>query len=264
MAASKTIDAGERPELKWMKKGALRIDARYQREVSTKRGQALVGKLVEGWRWAHCLPLVITNNFDGTYNVIDGQHRLSAALERDDINELPCYIIATETLQDEAEAFVAYNRDRVQLTPLAVYHAMVAAKDPQAIAIAKACRDAGVVVLKTPTMVDLAAANEAQCIGAFRSIERRHGGGHLGRCLKILVSAWPGEQGSLRAPLVHGVAELVKTNAALKDGAIIAALGERDPEQWLDRARGRRAEHNNRTVLAFAADLLKLLVKKAA
>lgn len=90
------------------------------------------------------------------------------------------------------------------------------------------------------------------------------GGGHLARCLKILVAAWPGDATALRAPLVHGVAEQLKAHAALKDADVIAALGDRAPEEWLDRARGARLEHNGRTVLALAADLHTRLVKKAA
>ncbi len=170
-------DAGARPTLRWIGKMHLRIDARYQRDVSTKRGQALVRKIAAEWRWAHCLPLVVTDNFDGTFNVIDGQHRLSAADARPDIAELPCYVIPTETLQDEAQAFVAYNRDRVQLTPLAVYHALVAARDAGAQVIADACKAARVVVLKQPKMLDECAFNEAQCIGALRAVVRAWGGG---------------------------------------------------------------------------------------
>lgn len=257
-------DAGERPVLQWIAKQHLRIDARYQRDVSTRRGQALVKKIAAEWRWAHCLPLVVTNNFDGTFNVIDGQHRLSAAGARPDIAALPCYIIATETLQDEAQAFVAYNRDRVQLTALAVYHALVAAKDPTAVGVAKACREAGVVVLVTPKILDACDNNEAQCIGALRTIERRYGGGHLSRLLKLLVLAWPNAAGGLRAPLVHGMALLLKDQPALSDAAIIAALAERDPETWVNRARHTRLEHAGKTAVAFMTDLQKLLVKRAA
>lgn len=262
--ARKYPDAGARPTLRWIGKMHLRIDARYQRDVSTKRGQALVRKIAAEWRWAHCLPLVVTDNFDGTFNVIDGQHRLFAADARPDIAELPCYVIPTETLQDEAQAFVAYNRDRVQLTPLAVYHALVAARDAGAQVIADACKAARVVVLKQPKMLDECAFNEAQCIGALRAVVRAWGGDHLARTLKILTAAWPDGEGGLRAPLVHAVAALLEAAPDVADAAIAAILAERAPDDWHDRAVAARHDFNGRSRLALVDALQKRLRKKAA
>jgi hypothetical protein len=257
------VDPGPKPALKWISKRDLKIDARYQRALAGRRSQALIERLIVQWRWAHCLPLVITDNCDGTFNVIDGQHRLAAAQRRDDIATLPCYLIETDTLQDEAVAFVAFNRDRVQMTGLAVYHASVAARDPHALEVAAACKAAGVIVLRAPKMVDVCEPGELQCVGALRTIVRAHGGGHLGRCLKILTTAWRDQPGAMRSALVNALALAVSRAPKVKDKPFAALLGEQDPEALYERARLNRHGFNGRTVEALAADIGKRFIAKA-
>lgn len=261
---NRQADPGPKPTLKWISKRDLRIDARYQRELASRRSQALIGRLVASWRWAHCLPLVITDNCDGTFNVIDGQHRLAAAARRDDVTALPCYLIETDTLQDEAAAFVACNRDRVQMTSLAVYHASVAARDPQALEIAAACKSAGVTLLRTPKMLDVCAAGETQCIGAMRSVVSKLGGGHLGRSLKLISMAWPGGGTALRAPIVHAVALFLSRAPNTNDKALAQVLGRTSADVLYERARANRLDHKGRTVEALAADIEKRFARKVA
>jgi len=48
------------------------------------------------------------------------------------------------------KSFVGHNRDRINVTGMQVYYAMLAALDPHALAIQRVCKLAGIKLLKVP------------------------------------------------------------------------------------------------------------------
>ncbi|MDE2577924.1 MAG: hypothetical protein KGL46_03880 [Hyphomicrobiales bacterium] len=126
--------------------GDLQVDERYQRSLS-RASLRLIEKVVAGWDWRRFKPPVVVKTSDG-YHVIDGQHTAIAAVTHGGIPKIPVLVIAAESIEDRAKAFVGHNRDRVNVTPHQIFHAAIAAGDEEALTIQQVCERAGVRVLR--------------------------------------------------------------------------------------------------------------------
>lgn len=100
--------AGDVGRLVWIDKTLLKVNHDYQRENIAKER---VLKIAKNWMWPACGVLVVAKKDDGLF-VVDGQHRLLAAMKRSDCNELPCIVFDLEELSDEAKAFLEINTNR--------------------------------------------------------------------------------------------------------------------------------------------------------
>jgi hypothetical protein len=112
-------------------KSLLNIDPLYQRERNDPR----VLTLAREWSWVSCCAINVSERPDGTFWVLDGQHRVLAAQRRDDIEDLDCMVFEIDDLAKEAGAFVQTNVNR---RPLYVYeklNAMALSGDPTAMAV---------------------------------------------------------------------------------------------------------------------------------
>lgn len=86
-------------------KGELWIDDRYQRDLSPLR----VKELGRHWSWIACGAIIVAARRSGGWYVIDGQHRVAAALRRSDITNLPCLVFDTVEIIEEAIGFLQAN-----------------------------------------------------------------------------------------------------------------------------------------------------------
>lgn len=69
--------------------------------------------------------LTVIEQKDGTLFVADGGTRLSAALMRKDIKEVPCYVFTGLTRKQEADVFMRINQNRRKLQTEQLQHAEV-------------------------------------------------------------------------------------------------------------------------------------------
>lgn len=133
-------------QLMYLDKLTLRIHQSYQRD-------AILSKILEfssEWSWVGAG--VITVGYrDGTYWVIDGQHRVEAAKRRDDIRALPCIVFNTQDIKQEARAFLIKNGRRKPVTALGKYKAMIVSGDKTAGFVSGVFEEIGIKVKKTPT-----------------------------------------------------------------------------------------------------------------
>ena len=106
----------------------LLVDHTYQRSLSDSR----VGALTRDWVWEAVGVLAVAQRENGQYYVMDGQHRLAAALRRADVSTLPCLVF---TDANEAKLFIQLNTHRKPPTMLQTFRARVHAEDPVAVAI---------------------------------------------------------------------------------------------------------------------------------
>lgn len=109
-------------------KGDILIDEDYQRDANG--GKIL--SLARSWSWIACGAIIIGKR-DGKFWAIDGQHRLLAAMKRDDIKEMPCIVFPTNSQREEAQGFLDGNGNRRPVGAVAKFHAMVVAGDETAI-----------------------------------------------------------------------------------------------------------------------------------
>ena len=105
--ALQVANDGEPGELLYLNKNILEIDHSYQRNAKNAR----VLKLARRWNWLSCGVLTVAKR-SGRYYVVDGQHRLMAALKRADIDQLPCLVFESSEMREEAVAFRDANKER--------------------------------------------------------------------------------------------------------------------------------------------------------
>lgn len=196
---------GPKPELRWIDKRFLRIDPAYQRELSTRSSQVLITRLVQNWKWAHASVLMVVQVAESAWNVIDGQHRLRAAMVLETIRDLPCLVIAAESIEDHARAFVAHNRDRVNLSFLAIFHADVAAGSPSACHIADVCKDVGVTIPRGAHSTGRLRPDQTTSIATMYRILKSSGKRGLISVMCAITAAYPEKRGQLRASLMKAV-----------------------------------------------------------
>lgn len=128
-------------EFMWLEKRLLNIDHDYQRKTINP---TRISKICKDWSWPACGVLtVFRRTSDNRHYVVDGQHRHSAALKRDDIQELPCLVFSGEIVSEEAKAFVAANTVRGPMKAVDAYRARIVANDPAALAISAALEEWG-------------------------------------------------------------------------------------------------------------------------
>ena len=114
----------------WIHKSNIVIDLTYQRALIKQR----VIDLSAAWSWVACGTLIITLRMD-KYFAIDGQHRLMAAQRRSDIEQLPCLLFETKSIQEEAKGFLNVNSQRKPISTAHRHKAMVVSGDPVATCV---------------------------------------------------------------------------------------------------------------------------------
>jgi hypothetical protein len=142
-------DIAARPEFLWVRTADLRVDPGYQRTLGA-RSAALIRDMVAAWDWRLVQALTVAALPDALWELIDGQHRATAAITHGGIPLLPAMVVQADTAQDRASAFVRLNGRRLAVTPGQKARAALAGGDPdmtQAMAIAA---EAGVSVCFDP------------------------------------------------------------------------------------------------------------------
>ncbi len=150
MAKAKIVasNLGAPPSLDWIPLDRLTIDSRYQRALGNKN-ERHVRRIVAHFSWNRYQPIVVTESGD-KFAVIDGQHRLAAAVLHPKIDSLPCYVVDAPTVADQAAIFIAANTDRIALGRIHQFWAAHAAGAEWAVRIHKLCEGAGVEISRTP------------------------------------------------------------------------------------------------------------------
>lgn len=103
--------------LRWMSKSELSIPTNlYQREPK------LIAKIVQEFNWPTFGTLIIGYSIteDCKYNVIDGGHRLTAVMTREDIDKVPVMVYSL-TLDEQAAVYKAINKDRIPLKSMDIF-----------------------------------------------------------------------------------------------------------------------------------------------
>jgi hypothetical protein len=107
-------------------KSLLKIDREhYQRNYDP----AKVLKIASDWSWVACGTITVSQRKDGTFWVIEGQHRVYAARKRSDIKLLPCMVFRVEAVETEAAGFLGANTLRKPLSGIDRFRAKVTVGD---------------------------------------------------------------------------------------------------------------------------------------
>jgi hypothetical protein len=228
---------GSLPVLQYCAPEQLLIDESYQRSLDSESSQALVRRIAAAWDWGLCQPLFVARRADGGLYVVDGQHRLAAAVLRGDIPQLPCVVIFFDDATAEAATFVALNQQRRPLTSLDLFKAALAAGDKEAGRIKDALDMAGLRLAASTNNQQMKAGQVAN-VGGLQRCLRTYGDQVLVTSLRVLSRAWQQQVLRYAGSIFPGVAAVVAgelNNRTAPDdliGRLAAFIGREPQNAW--------------------------------
>lgn len=259
MAKQQGNTVGDKPELKWLKITQLYIDHDYQRSAKSSKSRANLAYMQEHFSWAHCGALIVCWEPEKKqYAVVDGQHRLLAAIARNDIPELPCVVISGQDFQRQAKSFVVINTKRVTMNPLAKFHAAVSAGEEDAISVKGLLDECGLEVPRNPVMKGETDPRQIQCVGTLLSLLGSHSRKQLVWALSIIPEAYGDEPGQMRSGLVKALADFIKARPDTDRARMVEVLRGVDPDELEQNARSYKAIEGGTSKAAMTAALERL------
>jgi len=218
---AKTI--GERGELAWLPLKHLFIDPAYQRAI-LKTGKANIKRMIEQFSWERFGACVVAKRGKDRFAIIDGQHRATAAFNLG-LSDVPCLILKGGR-EAEARAFNAINANVTRIHALQSFRAAVAGGDKDALAVYRACAEAGVSIAPYPKPE--LKPGETQALLAIRQCLTRHG--HAATVTALMVLRAADAEASLPGVAVKALCEIAPKHPewnrdAAKIGGYLARAG---------------------------------------
>ena len=104
-------------------------------------------KIAENWNLDKCAPLTVSWKNDGTFLIIDGQHRYMAA-KMNGVAMLPCRVFKNLSEEEEAKMFYTQNENNKRLTPRDTLKAKLVVHEETAEILKDLCGRYGVFLFK--------------------------------------------------------------------------------------------------------------------
>ena len=223
----------------------------YQRPVKPSD----VNALIQRWDPAYLSPIEVSFR-DGSYNVINGQHRIEAMRKMNGGADVivPCLIYTGLSYEQEAELYFKLDQSKGRLRLSHATKALLeSGTDAEVLEIKRLVESAGFVWVLDKKSGD---AYEILSTRAIINAYRLLGGAAFSRLLVLLDSTWHGASISLRASMLSGMALFLKTyETELDDRTFIKRLSAVDPEEII--RRGKMDFSTNKAALRFARVILE-------
>lgn len=198
----------------------LNISDAYQRTIVPAR----VNRIAKNLDQDAFGSLTVGQRRDGSYWVVDGMQRLTAARKLS-IGMVPCDVFQSEGQEHEARVFRLKNRERTNVSAIALFNAQMTEGDPQTLEIAAVVKRAG---LKLRLRDE--GGQGFPYIKAVKALERsfqRVGADGLLSALAILTEAWPGEDGALQGDMIEGVCWFIKKHPDFDERRLVDRLSKK-------------------------------------
>jgi len=180
------------------------VDTTYQRELDKPRAQ----EMAKTWDRRLVGVLDVADRGLGSqarYAVINGQHRVEAARLIDPDMVLVANIHSGLTVADEARLFHEIDAKTRRLTTWDRWRSRRAAADPTVAAIEDIVSEVGL------TIAEAARDGSIRCTSTLERIHRTGGKLLLGNTLRLIVEVWGHRLDAVDAPLVAGVALILRS-----------------------------------------------------
>jgi hypothetical protein len=209
----------------------LYIEDAYQRDATSgKRSRQLIKKIVNEFDWSSFKLPICARLPDKRLVVIDGQHTSIAVATHRGIPKIPVMVIEAFTVTKRSKAFVGHNRNRLNLTPMQIYHASVGAGDDLACEVDAGCQRANVEVLYYPCGPKEAKPKTTWAVGILLQIARKYKSSGVKRVLKVLVEAQRAPITSTEIAAVSAI--LLEAKATNKDDVLAKVIKSRSAADW--------------------------------
>jgi hypothetical protein len=154
-------DVSQPGEMQLVPKGEIAIDHAYQRQANEMKVRCMAGE----FSWV-AFGAITVNRRGGKLYVMDGQHRLEAALRRDDVQNVPCIIYNLPSTKEEASGFLSLNTNRKPVSSIDKFKAQIVSGVEVTIFVDSLVSQSGRVISKcsAPTTV--------VCIGLLQSLAK--------------------------------------------------------------------------------------------
>ena len=172
------------------------VTEQYQRVLNMKN----VAGIVKNFDPAKLGVLVVSYRADGTYAVLDGQHRLTA-LRQLGYDATNCIVLEGMTVQQEADYFRRQNENKQSLRINDTFNASLWAEDAESLRIKALMDKYGFRHGKSGQPMCICA------IGALQRILRRFGDRVLELTLACIAATWPHDSTILRGEMLAGLGE---------------------------------------------------------
>lgn len=187
---------GERCMIPWTH---LNVDVSYQRDLSPGK-VASIARIFDVDAFGY---LVVGRRIDGTYWVIDGQHRWKAMQEIGWTDQnVPCLVLDKTTPEEEAKLFDLYNGNRGMPRIGDRFKARLRHNDPEAVRIKEIVNDVGYDLFfgrgKTPR-------NRIAAINALIKVHQTGKPGDLYKVLTICRELWDDDPAGVAGELILGM-----------------------------------------------------------
>ena len=242
------------PMLQWVEIAQMVIDESYQRPIN-HNGWRVIRAIAVNFRWDCFTPVMIAPIQGGKYAVIDGQHRVHAALMCG-IEAVPAMVVPIAATR-QAAAFIQVNSARTAMSQFNLFSAGLAAGAPWALAADQAVTAAGCRLMRFAPQSKFKKAGDILCVGLVRQMVDQG----FGRAVTVTLTACKaldtGTPGSsllysnwLLTPLIKAVAELPELEA----DQLTDLFQKRRPFVLLEAAE-RRAAAENRAKAQVAREM---------
>jgi len=208
----------------------LNVDPMVQRGLNTVK----MNKIRDTWDDTLVGVLVVSQRGDGTYYVIEGQHRLAAAMDHPELGgayEFLCEVYTGLTLAQEAQMFRGINTLRSLPSAYDRYRVSLVAGDESAILIDD-------VLKELDLKAGASATNDTVgCVQALTRVVEKFGKETLHNSLSVLIAAFGRAADTYDADLLQGVAHLIGTNERVDFKRLTSKLAGRgrtkfSPGDW--------------------------------
>jgi ParB-like nuclease domain len=194
------IDPGPRPEQALLPVDRLEVDEAYQRKLDQPASQRHIRNIADNFVWNKFMVVAVRPIPGDKWEIIDGQHRVAAA-KLCGHALVPCQVLNVSTQAEAADIFVAANRDRLPVPIQAVFHAQVAAGNPEAVTVMRLCQQANVKILRFKMSQRDLPPGVTCAVGSLRWCLRKFGEKIAGEAIKTVAECFGAEKGALRGPL---------------------------------------------------------------
>ena len=197
----------------------LNISDSYQRTIVPNR----VSRIAKNLDQDAFGSLTVGQRKDGSYWVVDGMQRLTAARKLG-IGMVPCDVFQSDGQEHEARVFRLKNRERTNVSAVVLFRAQLTEGDEQTLAIADCVKSAG---------FKLGLDNHSTSwpyIRAVKALERsfvRVSATGLRTALHILDRSWPGEDGALQGDMIEGMCWFIKKHPDFDMSRLVDKLSKK-------------------------------------
>lgn len=241
-----------RQRTEWVPVYAINTDDRYQRNLNVPR----VGGLVANFIPALLGTIVVSRREDGSYWVMDGQHRVEAA-KRAGLKHVLCEIWTGLTVQLEAAVFIILNVNRTAVTGVPAFKARLEAKERVAMDIRSIVEKNGAELKFSSGR--MAKAGQVRAFSTLESIYHASGPNMLDAVIAFCMSAWPGDPGNLQVNVLMGVHQFMSTMAGEYDPIrLLEALRVVEPMKIIRAGMSARQMQGGDLAIHTATDMVRL------